>query len=100
MGKEEYMAKREQIAEEIEEKQRALDTLKHILDGDRILLTDFSQKAQGMNRVQSASHLTRKMVEVFIEEVVIYDKWHIEIHFTFADILKEAADRLEEEATA
>lgn len=100
VGKEEYMAKRDQIAEEIEEKQKTLDTLKHFLDGDRILLTEFSQKAQGMNRVQSASHLTRKMVEVFIEEVVIYDKWHIEIYFTFADILKEAADRLEEEATA
>ena len=38
--------------------------------------------------------MTREMCEAFIDQVVVYDREHIEVQFLFDDLIQRAADYL------
>ena len=52
--------------------------------------------AEKAEQLSVCRDLTREVAKEFIESVVIFDPKHIEIKFTFNDLLQKAADRVTE----
>ena len=52
--------------------------------------------AEKAEQLSVCRDLTREVANEFIESVVIFDPKHIEIKFTFDDLLQKAADRVTE----
>ena len=52
--------------------------------------------ADKADQISICRDLTQEIADEFIESVIIYDPKHIEVKFTFDDLLQKAADKVTE----
>lgn len=77
--------------EELEAKKAAISALNA---KSSELMETVEMLADKAEQMTDCKDLTREIANEFIESVVIYDPKHIEIKFTFDDLLQKAADRV------
>ena len=87
--KQEYTGK----IEELEAKRAALLAL-NTEDGE--LIDAVETLADKADQISICRNLTQEIADEFIESVIIYDPKHIEVKFTFDDLLQKAADKVTE----
>ena len=87
--KQEYTGK----IEELEAKRAALLAL-NTEDGE--LIDAVETLADKADQISICRDLTQEIADEFIESVIIYDPKHIEVKFTFDDLLQKAADKVTE----
>ena len=87
--KQEYTGK----IEELEAKRAALLAL-NTEDGE--LIDAVETLADKADQISICRDLTQEIADEFIESVIIYDPMHIEVKFTFDDLLQKAADKVTE----
>jgi hypothetical protein len=56
-------------------------------------VTDLAKRAEDIKYLKA---LTKEIVDEFIEAVVIYDPKHMEITFTFENVLQKAHEKVEQ----
>ena len=54
---------------------------------------DFELLMQKVNIFENEPILTRTMTEIFLNRVIVYDRWHIEIIWNYEDIVEALTDR-------
>ena len=87
--KQEYTGK----IEELEAKRAALLAL-NTEDGE--LIDAVETLADKANQISICRDLTQEIADEFIDSVIIYDPKHIEVKFTFDDLLQKAANKVTE----
>lgn len=88
------MKKKKQITEKMESLQEFLDKGESVIDMGNDLSHELDVLIKQTDGVEDAGKLTREMSEAFIDQVVVYDREHIEIQFLFDDLIQRAADYL------
>lgn len=93
MSREVYLEKKQQLSEKLDALIREKDELQkeHILKNkDFQVVKELKDLADTFLGEQK---LTKKMVDHFIKEVVVYDEKHIEIIYKFEDKFKEIMEK-------
>jgi hypothetical protein len=65
-------------------------------DEDGELIDAVETLADKADQISICRDLTQEIADEFIESVIIYDPEHIEVKFTFDDLLQKAADKVTE----
>jgi DNA invertase Pin-like site-specific DNA recombinase len=94
--KECYLVSKEELSVEIDRLQEQLDTANMALKEQNDLaeqVTDLAKRAEDIKYLKA---LTKEIVDEFIEAVVIYDPKHMEITFTFENVLQKAHEKVEQ----
>jgi hypothetical protein len=93
--KESYLASKEELSEEISRLQEQFDKANMALKEQSDLTDQVSAMAKKAEDIQYLKKLTMEIVDDFIVSVVIYDPQHMEITFTFEDLLQKAYEKVE-----
>jgi hypothetical protein len=93
--KESYLASKEELSEEINRLQEQFDTANMALKEQNDLTDQVSAIAKKAEDIQYIKKLTMEIADDFIESVVIYNPKHMEIAFTFEDLLQKAYEKVE-----
>lgn len=93
IGKDDFIIGRDQLAIQIECLRETINAL-HQKEADaekskRKRSKDFNQLMQKVDLFQNEIILTKTMVDVFLERLVVYDDKHFEIHWNWDDMLKK-----------
>lgn len=93
IGKEEYLNKKQEMSEQIQDLEQKKSALSLAIKESNDLLTGVGQMAAQAEGITDDFAITVEMAETFIETVVIYDPKHIEVRLTFEDLLQEAVEK-------
>ena len=91
---EQFLKKKKQITEKMESLQEFLDKGESVINMGNDLSHELNVLVKQTDGVEDAGKLTREMCEAFIDQVVVYDREHIEVQFLFDDLIQRAADYL------
>lgn len=94
ISKEVYLSDKQQITEKIELLEREQKGLLRSEEEEDALFTGVKRIAEDAEEIEKHRELTMKIADTYIDRVVIYDPKHIEIVFTFEDLLQQAAERV------
>lgn len=86
---EKYLSMKEALTQEIEELKAYALELREAEQADNHLEAASRKLFGGIEQALETGKLTRQMAEEFIDTVYIYDADHIEVVFTFEDLLKQ-----------
>ena len=86
-----YLHEREKLEEQLKNKTTAREALISQQQSHKDILESTQQLSQIFLKYQSATELTKEMVDNFIESVKVYDVNRIEIKFTFQDEFEKIA---------
>ena len=89
---EKYLSVKEALTQEIEELKAYALELREAEQADNHLEAAIRKLFGGIEQALETGKLTRQMAEEFIDTVYIYDADHIEVVFTFEDLLKQIAN--------
>lgn len=93
ISREAYVNKKEQLTEKIDRLQEQLFNMeKNVTDNDEIQ-EFFHGTWTRMDALMTGNKLTKELVDVFINNVYVYDLKHIEVEFSFEDVYKEMMER-------
>ena len=95
LEKEKYIRQKEEMTDQIDRLKQQYDTVSELLQSDRQLETDVRRLAEDSASLEGFRYLTKEIVQEFIEKVVVYDAFHMEITFTFEDVLQKVMERME-----
>ena len=96
MSKDEYLRKKETMTGEIDDLQKKMDAFITAIKEADTLVSSVGEIAEQSADIIETRKLTAEIVDTFIDRVVIYDPKHIEVIFTFDDLLHEAGERVNE----
>lgn len=96
ISKDAYLRKKDELTEEIDRLQKEKDAVTAASAEKTALLSSVEEIAEQSAEILENRELTKGIVETYIERVVIYDPKHIEIEFTFDDLLLKAGERVSE----
>lgn len=96
IGKEEYLNKKQEMAEQMEALEQKRSALASAIEENDGLISGVGQIAAQAEGITGDYTLTMEMADTFIDTVVIYDPKHIEVRFTFEDLLREAGEKVDE----
>ena len=91
-----YMERKQEYTSRIEELEAKKAALLTFNSKESELVEKVEMLANKAEQMSVCRDLTREVANEFIESVVIYDPKHIEIKFTFDDLLQKAVDRVTE----
>ena len=91
-----YIEQKQEYTNRIEELEAKKAALSAINSKANELVGAVEALAEKAEQLSVCRELTREVANEFIESVVIFDPKHIEIKFTFDDLLQKAADRVTE----
>ena len=91
-----YIEQKQEYTNRIEELEAKKAALSAINSKANELVGAVEALAEKAEQLSVCRDLTREVANEFIESVVIFDPKHIEIKFTFDDLLQKAADRVTE----
>lgn len=93
MARETFISKRDVLATEIEKAKEQVNELhrqeNEIRNGKRKRKGDFEELIQRIDIFQNEIILTRTMTEAFLDKVIVYDKFHVEIHWAWQDLIAD-----------
>lgn len=89
-----YIEQKQEYTSRIEEQEAKKAALLTLNSKASELMETVEVLANKAEQMTICRNLTRDIADEFIESVVIYDPKHIEIKFTFDDLLQKAADRV------
>ncbi|MCD7956144.1 MAG: recombinase family protein [Lachnospiraceae bacterium] len=93
LGREAFISKRDVIAEEIAGVKEQVNELhrkeNEIRNGKRKRKGEFEELIQRIDIFQNEIILTRTMTEAFLDKVIVYDKFHIEIRWAWQDLIAD-----------
>ena len=96
ISKDAYFRKKAELSEEIDRIQKEKDTVAAATAEKTVLLAGVEEIADQSAEILENRKLTKEIADTYIERVVIYDPKHIEIVFTFDDLLREAEESVNE----
>jgi DNA invertase Pin-like site-specific DNA recombinase/predicted transcriptional regulator len=91
--KEAYLSRKEELTGKIEERNRAIERIRAVVESDNALNSEiacFNRKAE---KVAGQSRLTKEIADAFIDMVYVYDPKTVEVQFKFDDLLHKAEER-------
>ena len=91
-----YIEQKQEYTNRIEELEAKRAALLAINSEESELLESVEMLADKSEHISDSRELTREIANEFIESVIIYDPKHIEVKFTFDDLLQKAAGRVTE----
>ena len=92
---EKYLSLKESLTQEIEELKAYARELREVEQADNNLEAAGRKLFGSIEQALEAGKLTRQMVDEFIDTVYIYDADHIEVVFSFEDLLKRIVNQNE-----
>lgn len=99
IGREIYLAGKEEINEKIQKLQGQCEELQTITTDEDVLMKEIGEVENTAKETQSLKKMTRQIAEAFVDEIIIYDSERVEIKFIFDDLMKEIADRIKKKKT-
>ena len=96
ISKDVYIRKKDEMTEEMETLQKKKEALQNAMTENNTLLSGVEELSEKSADILESQKLTAEIVETYIDRVVIYDPKHIEVIFTFDDLLREAGERVRE----
>ena len=103
MTKDEYLSLKAQVTNIMSETEQDHERLSSIVFDNAAMMTEMNQYSKDICNAGDITKLTPEIVDLFIKQVTIYDKDHIEVCFTFEDTLEKVIsllDQKEEQAEA
>ena len=103
MTKDEYLSLKAQVTNIMSETEQDHERLSSIVFDNAAMMTEMNQYNKDICNAGDITKLTPEIVDLFIKQVTIYDKEHIEVCFTFEDTLEKVISLLnqkEEQAEA
>jgi DNA invertase Pin-like site-specific DNA recombinase len=94
--KECYLVSKEALSKEIDHLQGQLDTANMALKEQSDLANQVTALAKRAEDIKYMKKLTQELADQFIVSVVIYDSEHMEVNFTFEDVLQRAYEKVED----
>ena len=94
LSKEAYLRKKEEMTEEIDGLQKKKDFVAAAISEQDSLLSRVEVISDQSAEILETRKLTTEIVDTYIDRVVIYDPKHIEVIFTFDDLLREAGEKV------
>ena len=94
LSKEAYLRKKEEMTEEIDGLQKKKDLVAAAISEQDSLLSRVEVISDQSAEILETRKLTTEIVDTYIDRVVIYDPKHIEVIFTFDDLLREAGEKV------
>ena len=91
--KDKYLSDKEELTELIERVEKEQKTLIRSVEEEDALLAGVKRISDDSDEISASRELTVQMANTYIDRVVIYDPKHMEIIFTFEDLLQQAAER-------
>ena len=91
-----YLQKKEEMTEEIDTLQKRKEAIQNAITENNTLLSDVEEIAGQAEEILESRKLTVDIVNTYIDRVVIHDPKHIEVIFTFEDLLREAGEKVRE----
>ena len=95
LSKESYVSEKAEITEKMELVQEKITAVKEAVETEDALVTGVKRIANDSEDVIEKRLFTPEIANAYIEQVTIYDPKHMEIKFTFEDLLQKAAERVE-----
>ena len=92
ISREKYLLLKEALTQEIADLKVYVQELEEEAQADSGLEAASSKLLGSMEQALEEGKLTRQMVDEFIDTVYVYDADHIEVVFTFEDLLKQITD--------
>ncbi len=87
ISKEQYLQKKTAVNEHIRQLEDGLTQTKKLLEQELDANTQRERFIKNAEKSDSWKHLTKKLVDEYIDAVIIYDPQHIEVKFSFEDTL-------------
>lgn len=94
ISKESYLSDKDELMEKIMRLEKGQKALLHSLEEEDALFSGVKRIAEDYEEINEKRELTVEIADTYIDRVVIYDPKHIEIVFTFDDLLQQAAERV------
>ena len=94
ISKESYLSDKDELIGQIEQLEKEQKTLLRSAEEEDALLSGVKRIAEDYEQINEKRELTMEIADTYIDRVVIYDPKHIEIVFTFEDLLQKAAERV------
>ena len=95
LSKESYVLEKAEITEKMERLQEKITAIKEAVETEDALVTGVKRIANDSEDVIEKRLFTPEIANAYIEQVTIYDPKHMEIKFTFENLLQKAAGRVE-----
>lgn len=95
LSKESYVSEKGEITEKMDRVQEKITAVKEAVETEDALITGVKRIANDSEDVIEKRLFTPEIANAYIEQVTIYDPKHMEIKFTFEDLLQKAAERVE-----
>ena len=95
MDREVYLVKKQDLTEKIECSEQKRQQFLDFQISTNETISEAEAIADQVPAVVHSDLLTVEMVEQFVEDVYLYDPKHMEIHFTFSDLLERTMDETE-----
>lgn len=92
--KDKYLSDKEELTELIERVEKEQKTLIRSVEEEDALLAGVKRISDDSDEINASRELTVQIANTYIDRVVIYDPKHMEIIFTFEDLLQQAAERV------
>ncbi|MCC8096453.1 MAG: recombinase family protein [Tannerellaceae bacterium] len=93
IARETFISKRDVLAAKIEKVKEQVNELhrqeNEIRNGKRKRKGDFEELIQRIDIFQNEIILTRTMTEAFLDKVIVYDKFHVEIRWAWQDLIAD-----------
>lgn len=97
ISKQIYLEQKQEITKRIEELEEKKRTLIAFNSEEENLKNSVEMLAEKATQMEVCRELTREIANEFIESVVIYDPKHIEIMFTFDNLLQTVSEKMNED---
>ena len=94
ISKDSYITQKQEMTGRIEQIEADLKSVQMAIDEDDALVSGVKQIAENADEIIDGRRFTKEIADAYIDRVVIYDPKHMEIVFTFEDLLQEAAERV------
>lgn len=98
INRETYINKRMQLKNEISRLEQERDSIVTPVNGVKELSTRAGRILELAGELQSPEGLTQEVADSFIDRITIYDEEHIEIRFTFEDLMLKTSEVLAKES--
>lgn len=92
MNRDSYLQKKQELTDKLQQSEQKRQVILDLLNSTNETLLNVKTITDQIPLVAQSDLLTIEMAERFIENVYLYDPDHMEIHFTFSDLLKRATE--------
>lgn len=100
ISREQYMKKKQELAERIAEIQAAIDLAENLMAEEEKYSDDLQALAEQGEELCENGRLTKEMTDAFIEQVYVYDRNRVEVVFQCEDVILAALDKYKERMDA